>query len=138
MHQDLPAYLLNWKITITIHNHNTRSTTDICSFRTKHEFAKRFLIYNLPHVINNTPEMLQIKLELAVCEVFQIIPNKYLLQKCDDTCSITNSYTCYQNRLNHYTMDECTTTIYYNLYYICSHIFQYIHSDIYARHIFFR
>ena len=55
MHQDLPAYLLNWKITPNIHNHNTRSTTEYNSLRTKHEFAKRCL--NVPHVINNTPKI---------------------------------------------------------------------------------
>ena len=57
MHKKLPTYLLNWKITPNIHNHNTRCTTYIYLFRAKHEFAKRCLRYNLPHVINNTPKI---------------------------------------------------------------------------------
>ena len=62
MHQYLPAYLLNLEINPNIHNHNTRCTTDIYSFRTKHEFAKTCLRYNLPHVINNTPKIVTEKI----------------------------------------------------------------------------
>ena len=51
MHKKLPAYLLNWKITPNIHSHNTMCTTDIYLFM---NLPKRCLIYNLPHVINNT------------------------------------------------------------------------------------
>ena len=75
MHQDLPAYLLNWKIAPNIHNHNTRCTTDIglYSFRTKHEFAKRCLRYNLPHVINNTPKIMTEKIGTHRLRVLQIM-----------------------------------------------------------------
>ena len=51
MHKKLLAYLLNWKITPHMHNHNTRCTTDIYLFRAKHEFAKRCLRNNLSKIV---------------------------------------------------------------------------------------
>ena len=62
MHKQLHAYLLNWKMTPNIHNHNTRCTFDVYLFRAKHEFAKSFLRYNLPHVINNIPKIITEKI----------------------------------------------------------------------------
>ena len=58
-HQNLPVYLLNWQKTTNtcIHNYNTRRTTELHIYRTKHEFAKTFLKYNLLHVINNIPNL---------------------------------------------------------------------------------
>ena len=49
-HQNIPVYLLNWQINpnTCIHNYNTRRTTELHTYRTKHEFAKQNLIYNLP------------------------------------------------------------------------------------------
>ena len=101
MHQDLPSYLLNWKITPNIHNHNTRSTNDIYSFRTKpkHAFAKS-LRYSLPHVINNTLNIVTGKIGNHSLQGFANYAKNNLLQKYEDTCSVLNCYTCYQNLLN--------------------------------------
>ena len=38
-----------------MHCHNTRNTKHIHTSRTKHEFAKKCLKYNLPHFIIETP-----------------------------------------------------------------------------------
>ena len=99
MHQDLPSYLLNWKITPNIHNHNTRSTNDIYSFRTKpkHAFAKRCLRYSLPHVINNTLKIVTGKMGNHSLQGFANYAKNNLLKKYEDTCSVSNCYTCYEN-----------------------------------------
>ena len=90
-------------ITPNIQNHNTRCTTDIYrySFRTKHEFAKRYLRYNLPHIIiNNTLNIFTEKIGTHSLQGFANYGKNYLLQKYEDTYSILNCYTSYQNRLN--------------------------------------
>ena len=63
MHKQLPAYLQNWLINknMYIHNHLTHKHNKIHTFRTQHEFAKKCLKYNLPHIINNTPDILKDK-----------------------------------------------------------------------------
>ena len=56
IHKNLPAYLLDWELisNVNIHFHDTRTSSKIHTVRTKHEFAKKCLKYNLPHVINDT------------------------------------------------------------------------------------
>ena len=51
IHKNLPAYLLDWAFisNVNIHLHDTRTSSKIHTIRTKHEFAKKCLKYNLPH-----------------------------------------------------------------------------------------
>ena len=65
-HDNVPVYLLNWNIipNYNIHSHDTRKATNIHICMTRHEFAKRCLKYNLPHIINDTPELVLEKLLL--------------------------------------------------------------------------
>ena len=44
-----------------IHEHPAKSTP--LELRTKHEFAKQFLKYNLPHSINATPAIVVEKIQ---------------------------------------------------------------------------
>ena len=57
IHKNLPAYLLDWEFisNVNIHFHDTRTSSKIHTVRTKHEYAKKCLKYNLPHIINDTP-----------------------------------------------------------------------------------
>ena len=58
-HDNVPVYLLNWNIipNYNIHSHDTRKATNIHTSMIRHEFAKKSLKYNLPHIINDTPEL---------------------------------------------------------------------------------
>ena len=98
-HQNLPVYLLNWQITPNtyIHNYNTRRKTELHTYRTKHEFAKTFLKYNLPHVINNIPDLVIEKIVTHSLKGFSSYANNYMLQKYNDTCSFLNCYICQLN-----------------------------------------
>ena len=60
----MPVYLLNWNIipNYNIHSHDTRKATNIHTSMTRHEFAKKCLKYNLPHIINDTPELVMEKI----------------------------------------------------------------------------
>ena len=80
MHKKWPTYLLNWKISPNIHNRNIRCTTDIYLFRAKHEFAKRCLRYNFPHVINNTPKIVTEKIGTHSLQGFVNYAKTYLLK----------------------------------------------------------
>ena len=95
-HQNLPVYLLNWQITPNtyIHNYNTRRTTELHTYRTKHEFAKKFLKYNLPHVINNIPDLVIDKIVTHSLKGFSSYAKNYMLQKYNDTCTLINCYIC--------------------------------------------
>ena len=59
IHKNLPAYLLDWEFisNANIHIHDTRTSSKIHTARINHEFAKKCLKYNLPHIINDTPEI---------------------------------------------------------------------------------
>ena len=55
----MPIYLLNWTIipNYNIYSHDSRNATNIHTYLTRHEFAKKCLKYNLPHIINYIPEL---------------------------------------------------------------------------------
>ena len=42
---------------VNLHNYNTRKIRTLHTFKTKHEFAKKCLKYNIPHTINDTPQI---------------------------------------------------------------------------------
>ena len=65
----LPVYLQNWDTCSTnahVHYYNTRefacTVGPIHTFNVKHEFAKKDLNYNLPKLINDTPERVKDKI----------------------------------------------------------------------------
>ena len=87
IHKNLPAYLLDWEFisNVNIHLHDTRTSSKIHTVRTKHEFAKKCLKYNLPHIINDTPAT---------------VVDKIYTHSLLDTCAIQNCYSC--NQYHHY------------------------------------
>ena len=59
---------------------------------TRHEFAKKCLKYNLPHIINDTPELV---LEIIVTHSlrgFAYYLKMYLLQKIQNVRKISDCY----------------------------------------------
>ena len=44
-----------------LHNYNTRKIRTLLTFKTKHEFAQKFLKYNIPHIIDYTPQIVTVK-----------------------------------------------------------------------------
>ena len=59
LHDNLPAYLQNWKLipNDNVHTHDTRIKNELYTFRAKHEFAKKCLRHNLPLIVNNIPDI---------------------------------------------------------------------------------
>ncbi len=50
LHDNLPAYLQDWKLIPkdNVHTHDTRIKNELYTFRARHEFAKKCLSHNLP------------------------------------------------------------------------------------------
>ena len=86
---------------VYIHNYNTRRKTELHTYRTKHEFAKKILKYNLPHVINNMPYLVIDKIVTHSLKGFSSYAKNYMLQKYNDTCSFLNCYICQLNKINY-------------------------------------
>ena len=95
----LPKYLQNWNFipNSKIHNHNTRKITTLHTFKTKHEFAKKTLKYNLPYTINNTPHIVKDKVNTHSFQGFSLYVKQYLIRKYNTNCISRNCYICEQN-----------------------------------------
>ena len=98
IHKNLPAYLLDWEFisNANIHIHDTRTSSKIHTARSNHEFAKKCLKYNLPHIINDTPEIVVEKIYTHSLRGFTTYAKQFLIQKYTDTCAIPNCYSCNQ------------------------------------------
>ena len=92
IHKNLPAYLLDWEFisNVNIHLHDTRTSSKIHTVRTKHEFAKNCLKYNLPYSINATPAIVVEKIQTHNLLGFTTYAKQFLIQKYTDTCTIQN------------------------------------------------
>ena len=96
LHDNLPAYLQNWKLipNDNVHTHDTRIKNELYTFRAKHEFAKKCLRHNLPLIVNNIPDIVKEKLITHSLNGFAKYVKQNLLQTYNDACTITNCYIC--------------------------------------------
>ena len=92
IHKNLSAYLLDWEFisNVIMHLHDTRTSSKIHTVRTKHEFAKQILKYNLPHIINDTPAIVVEKIHTHSLRCFTTYAKQFIIQKYTDTCAIQN------------------------------------------------
>ena len=99
----LPVYLLNWNIipNYNIHSHDTRKATNIHTSMTRHEFAKKSLKHNLPHTINDTPELVLEKIITHSLQGFAYYLKTYILQRYHYACTISDCYVCQTSLQNH-------------------------------------
>ena len=88
-HGVLPVYLLNWNTipNYNMHSHDTRRATNILTSMTKHEFAKKCLKQNLPHTINDTPELVLEKIITHSLHGFEYYLKTSLLQRYHNACT---------------------------------------------------
>ena len=98
----LPVYLQNWDITTNahVHNYNTREYACIHTFKVKHEFAKKCLKYNLPKLINDTPERVKDKINTHCLQGFINYGKNDMIHKYGNICIIQHCYTCQQSQLH--------------------------------------
>ena len=96
IHRHLPVYLLNWQITpnVNIYLHDTRKSKNIHTAKSKHEFTKQCLKYNLPFIINNTYDIVKEKIYTHSLRGFTIYAKNFHLQ----TYTLPKCYSCHQNQ----------------------------------------
>ena len=68
---------------------------------TRHEFAKKCLKYNLPHIINDTPELVLEKIVTHSLRGFAYYLKMYLLQKYQNVYTKSDRYICQFNTQSH-------------------------------------
>ena len=80
INKNLPAYLLDWEFisNVNIHLHDTRTSSKTHTVRTKHEFAKKCLKYNLPHSINATPAIVVEKIQTHSLRGFTVMDREFV------------------------------------------------------------
>lgn len=99
-HEDLPHYLLNLPITTNteVHNYNTRQQDHIHLSTVKHEYAKKCIRFDLPRLINDTPNDILSKVTTHSLDGFSWYIKQHILQGYSDSCIIPNCYICSRNQ----------------------------------------
>ena len=96
LHKDLPNYFQSWNLipNSDIHTHDTRIKHEISTFRTRHEYAKKCLRYNLPLMLNTTPDTITNKLYTHSLQGLVNYAKQYILLNYQDVCTLVNCYIC--------------------------------------------
>ena len=96
LHKDLPNYFQSWNLipNSDIHTHDTRIKHEICTVRTRHEYAKKCLRYNLPLMLNTAPETITNKLYTHSLQGLVNYAKQYILLNYQDVCTLVNCYIC--------------------------------------------
>ncbi len=90
--QMLPMKCIN-----DIHYHATRVQHSIHLNRTKHEYAKKCLCYDLPKVINDTPTTILDKINTHCLKGFATYIKHCIFKSYQEICIIVNCCICNRN-----------------------------------------
>ena len=98
LHKDLPNYFQSWNLipNSDIHTHDARIKHEISTYRTRHEYAKKCLRYNLPLMLNTTPDTITNKLYTHSLQGLVNYAKQYILLNYQDECTLVNCYICEQ------------------------------------------
>ncbi len=91
----LPYYLANlpFSTNTSIDSPATRRQNKIHLFKPNHEYAKHCIIYDIPTVINSTPNNIIAKIYTQLARVSGYI-KQHFLQSYQEGCTIINYYIC--------------------------------------------
>jgi len=98
-HGNLPSYLMEMPFysNTETHNYNTRQQNNIHQPLARHEYAKKCLRIDLPHVINTTPVNILEKVNTHSLNGFSWYIKQSILQSYQNSCTIENCYICSRN-----------------------------------------
>ena len=93
---ELPVYMQNWPLVTNneIHRYNTRTATDLHTFKYRHTFAKKSLRHYLVQTIDNTPDNVYSKFGTHSLNGFSNYVKLHFINNYQDGCSIPNCYIC--------------------------------------------
>ncbi len=73
------------------HSYPTHIQHNLHQYKTKHEYAKQYLWYDIPITINNFPRWILDKIDTHSLQGFADYVKAYILQTYEETCTIVNS-----------------------------------------------
>ena len=79
------------------HDYHTRQKDDIYQPFVRHDYAKKCIRFDVPHVVNNTPSIILDKVHTHSLSGFSLYVKNYILDSYQDTCNIVNCYICSRN-----------------------------------------
>ncbi len=99
VHRMLPNYLLDMPFypNTNTHNYSTRHQNDLHQPLARHEYAKKCLRFDLPRIINSTPNIILDKIYTHSLDGFSWYIKQYITQSYHETCLIENCFICSRN-----------------------------------------
>ena len=96
------VYLQNWPLITNneIHQYNTRTASDLHTFRYHHTFARESLRHYLVQTINNTPDNVFSKFGTHSLNGFSNYAKLNFINNYQDECNIQNCYILFSNIAN--------------------------------------
>ncbi len=94
----LPYYLANLHLSTntSIHIHAIRRQNKIHLLKPNHEDAKYFIRYDIPTVINRTPNNIIATIYTHRLQRFYGYIKQYFLQSYQENCTLINCYICFR------------------------------------------
>ena len=95
-HNLLPGYLLElpFQLNTSTHSYATRQQLNIHQPLVKHEYAKKSLRFDLPRIVNSTPDLILDKIFTHSLDGYSWYIKQYIIGTYKDRCTIENCYIC--------------------------------------------
>lgn len=94
--QILPNYFLGIQYPqhLDIHNYYTRNSQNLVTFQSKHAFVANSIIFRIPNIVNNCPQLIKEKITTHSITGFSQYVKNHFLSKYGHECQIVNCYVC--------------------------------------------
>lgn len=76
------------------HSYPTNIQHNLHQYKTKYEYAKQCMLYDIPITINNFPSEVLDKIDTHSLQGFAGYVKAFILQTYQETCTIVNCYIC--------------------------------------------
>ncbi len=108
----LPYYLqsLSFSLNSDIHDHETRIQHNIHELKTRHDYAKRCIRFDLPKVINSTPRQILDKINTHSLQGFSGYIKQHILISYQESYTLQTAIFAIDNSL-HFILIEITMII---------------------------
>ncbi len=92
----LPHYLqaLPFHPNTRTHDHNTRIKHDIHHPIAKHIFAKNYVRFGIPRIVNDCPNSILNKINTHILHGFSVYIKTHFLKSYQENCTIVDCYVC--------------------------------------------
>ena len=101
INHQLPSYFNRIPIVLNsaVHQHTTRTESNIFITRVNHEYAKRCIRYRIIHTVNSTHNSITSEISTHRIGGFSYFIKMYILSNYTHVCQIVNCYVCSANTI---------------------------------------